>query len=253
MRARTWVAFIAINIVVSAAVILTVLFVWDRLKATPTPLPMPTPSITEGAMPPPTAIPVSAPTPSYPIEYVVQEGDTLSAIAEANGVSIENLMTANEITNPNLLHVGQKLTIPFPTLAPSAETPSASLAEEKPSEEQPSSSFTPLPTLTPSGPPLIEIGQVLGSGDLAAEVVVVRNLGGEVSLEGWTLSDVEGNVFTFPTITIYVDAQIRVYTKPGRSTPSDLYWGREIPAWNSGELITLRDKASSVVDTYIAP
>jgi hypothetical protein len=248
MRARTWVAFIVTNIVVSAAVMLTVLFVWDRLKAPPTATPVLTLSVTEGAMPPPTAIPVSSPTPSHPLEYVVQEGDTLSAIAEDNDVSIEALMAANGITDPNLLHVGQKLVIPFPTPAPSSETVPAS-----PPEEAPSPSASPPPTLTPSGPSLIEIGQVLGPGDLAAEVVVIRNLGGAVSLEGWALSDAEDNVFTFPMITIYADAQIRVYTKPGRSTPSDLYWGREIPAWNSGELITLRNEMGSVVDTTIVP
>ena len=248
MRARTWVAFIATNIIVSAAVMLTVLFVWDRLKATPTATPAPTLSITEGVIPPPTAIPVSSPTPSQPTVYTVQEGDTLSDIAQDYNVSIEALMVANGITDPNLLRVGQTLTIPLPTPAPSAETPPAS-----PPEETPSSSSTPLPTLTPSGPSLIEIGQVLGPGDLAAEVIVVRNLGGAVSLEGWALSDAESNVFTFPMITIFADAQIRVYTKPGRSTPSDLYWGRETPAWDSGELITLRDETGSVVDTTIVP
>ena len=93
----------------------------------------------------------------------------------------------------------------------------------------------------------------MGAGDLAAEVVVVRNLGGLVSLEGWTLSDAEGNTFTFPTISLFADVQMRVHSTPGRSTPSDLYWGREAPAWNAGELITLRDEIGNVVDTYIVP
>jgi hypothetical protein len=246
MRARTWIAFIVANMFISAAVMLTVLFVWDRLKATPTAEPAPTPLTTEGAIPPPTAMPIASPTPSHPVAYVVQEGDTLSGIAQAYGMPIQDLMAANGIANPNLLQVGQTLIIPFPTPVPSAETPAAPPPEEAPL-------FTPLPTLTLSGPPLIEISQVLGAGELASEVAVVRNLGGAVSLEGWTLSDAEGNVFTFPTITIYTDAQIRVYTKPGRSTPSDLYWGREIPAWNAGELITLRNEVGSVVDTIIVP
>jgi len=39
----------------------------------------------------------------------------------------------------------------------------------------------------------------------------------------------------------------------GQNTPTDLYWGRTVPAWHSGELITLKDAAESVVDTYIVP
>ncbi|MEA3342209.1 MAG: lamin tail domain-containing protein, partial [Chloroflexota bacterium] len=108
-------------------------------------------------------------------------------------------------------------------------------------------------TLTPSGPPLVEIGQVLGSGDATAEVVVVRNQGGMVSLKGWTLADAEGNTFTFPALTLFTDAKVRVHSTAGVSTPSDLYWGRVNPAWSGGELITLRDAAGEIVDTYIAP
>jgi hypothetical protein len=83
--------------------------------------------------------------------------------------------------------------------------------------------------------------------------VVVRNRGGAVSLERWTLSDAEGNTFTFPAITLFADTQVRVHSTTGSSTPSDLYWGRATPAWNGGELITMRDPTGNVVDTYIVP
>ena len=246
MRARTWVAFILTNIIVSAMVMLTVLFVWERIKATPTLVPESALLTTEGAPPAPTAVVVLSPTPAQPAQYAVQEGDTLSDIAQAYGVSVEALMAANGIDNPNLLQVGQTLVVPLPTMVPSTET----LPEPTSSVEP---LLTPLPTLTPSGPSMVEIGQVLNPDDLSAEVVVVRSLGGSTSLEGWTLSDAEDNVFTFPTITLFADAQIRVYSKPGRSTPSDLYWGREMPAWTTGELVTLRDGTGTAVDTYIVP
>jgi murein DD-endopeptidase MepM/ murein hydrolase activator NlpD len=45
-------------------------------------------------------------------EYVVQEGDTLFSIALAFGVSVEKLQTANNITDPSLLSIGQALIIP---------------------------------------------------------------------------------------------------------------------------------------------
>ena len=46
-------------------------------------------------------------------EYVVQPGDTLSAIAEAHGVSLSALEAANpQIQNPNLIHPGEHVNIP---------------------------------------------------------------------------------------------------------------------------------------------
>ena len=45
-------------------------------------------------------------------EYTVVPGDTLSAIAKAHGVTIDEIVEANEITDPDLLRIGQVLTIP---------------------------------------------------------------------------------------------------------------------------------------------
>jgi LysM repeat protein len=44
--------------------------------------------------------------------YTVQENDTLYDIAQRFGVSVEELMEANEITDPASLSIGQKLVIP---------------------------------------------------------------------------------------------------------------------------------------------
>ncbi len=63
------------------------------------------------------------PTPrSGPETYVVQAGDTLGAISLRYGVSLEAMMQANGLNNPNLLSVGQELKIPVPT--PQATGPS---------------------------------------------------------------------------------------------------------------------------------
>lgn len=71
-----------------------------------------------------TASPVLAqdPTPE-PNIYVVQSGDTLSAIAQRFGVTVDVLVAANDITNPALIVVGQKLTVPAPGPAPQPATP----------------------------------------------------------------------------------------------------------------------------------
>jgi LysM repeat protein len=47
--------------------------------------------------------------------YVVKEGDYPSSIAEQFGISVEELMEANGITDPTSLKVGQELIIPTPS------------------------------------------------------------------------------------------------------------------------------------------
>lgn len=69
-----------------------------------------------------TGAPVLTPTPDSPHyqtsgvqgpeTYVVRSGDILSAIAERYAVSVEALVKANNISNPDALVVGQTLTIP---------------------------------------------------------------------------------------------------------------------------------------------
>jgi murein DD-endopeptidase MepM/ murein hydrolase activator NlpD len=58
-----------------------------------------------------TASPVSAQDAGGPV-YIVQAGDTLSSIASRFNVTVNDLMTANNITDPNLLAAGQQLAIP---------------------------------------------------------------------------------------------------------------------------------------------
>lgn len=47
------------------------------------------------------------------VTYTVKRGDTLSGIAKKYGVSVQQLINANNIKNPNLIYVGQILTIPM--------------------------------------------------------------------------------------------------------------------------------------------
>ncbi len=45
------------------------------------------------------------------ITVIVESGDSLSKIAKREGVTVDEIMSINDITDPNLLFVGQKLTI----------------------------------------------------------------------------------------------------------------------------------------------
>jgi LysM repeat protein len=75
--------------------------------------PLPTPTYT----PIPTAVPTAAPT-ATPVPssggfyYTVQRGDTLSRIAWRFGVTVQAIVQANGILNPNLIFAGQVLWIP---------------------------------------------------------------------------------------------------------------------------------------------
>lgn len=64
-------------------------------------------SLTIGAPAPPAVTSVS-----QPASYTVALGDTLGSIAARLGVSASSLAASNAITNPNLIVVGQTLTVP---------------------------------------------------------------------------------------------------------------------------------------------
>jgi peptidoglycan-N-acetylglucosamine deacetylase len=52
-------------------------------------------------------------------EYVIAAGDTMSGIAKKFGVTMQALLSANNLTDPNLVRVGQKIKVP---IAPGAAT-----------------------------------------------------------------------------------------------------------------------------------
>ena len=76
-----------------------------RLPGHTTPTPAPTP--------PPTSPPATTNT-----TYTVKAGDTLSAIARKYGVSLNQIVSLNNIANPNLISVGQVLKIAQQTTQP---------------------------------------------------------------------------------------------------------------------------------------
>jgi LysM repeat protein len=87
----------------------------EKIRPTNTPPPVlePTlrPTATAPLMPPAsTATPTLTPT---PVIHVVQEGETLGAIAFQYGVSVEAIQAANGIENPQFLQIAQKLAIPI--------------------------------------------------------------------------------------------------------------------------------------------
>jgi len=69
------------------------------------------------------------------VYHTVQRGETLYRIALRYGTTVQDLVTANKLADPNLIHVGQKLVIP--DLSPAKPLPIPFVAVE----------FTPLPVV----------------------------------------------------------------------------------------------------------
>ena len=172
------------------------------------------------------------PTPTTAsVVYIVQEGDSLYKIAQEYGVSVEDIMRANAIINPDLLFVGQELIIPLQGLPPP----------------------TPLTKFTYSLEGIVEIREVIARGDYPNEALILLNTGQPVHLRGWTLSDQDGHVYTFPDLFLGSGGSVRIHTARGRDTVHDLYWGLDTAVWERGDVATLRDKAGKVVATYTVP
>jgi LysM repeat protein len=66
--------------------------------------------VADSPLPEPTDTPV--PVPSTGFYYTVQRGDTLSRIAWRYGTTVQAIVQANGIVNPNLIFYGQRLWIP---------------------------------------------------------------------------------------------------------------------------------------------
>lgn len=247
MQSRSWGLIAGVALVIGAVLVgIATIWRWGpQASDAPVPLTMEVEEVTPSPSPPP------VPTPVLPVTYTVQAGDTLSGIAQAHDVLLDELIAANNIANPNLLQIGQTLVIPQDDI-PDPATPVAE-QDLAGSPSAPEADEVEAPTLTPSGPPRVEISEVAGVGDLAVERVAVENRGGIVSLEGWTLSTATGETFDFPALTIFPGATVRVHSMDGENTPRDLFWGRAESAWQPGALLTLRNAEGIVVDTHVVP
>jgi LysM repeat protein len=79
--------------------------------ATPAPTAPPAPTPTPPA-PPPTAVVAPTAAPAGGTVHVVQPGENLFRIALRYGTTVQAIASANGISNPALVYVGQRLTIP---------------------------------------------------------------------------------------------------------------------------------------------
>jgi len=229
------VLFILLNIFVSVCATMTVLVFWDRTRGMAQGSLLPElggktaeeiQTSQEQTTPPSTQSgPIPTSTQSF-ISYQVVAGDDFTSIAQKFGVSVEEIIAVNGFTIDQPLGVGEVLQIPA------------------------------LPTPLPPG--VVEIKSVAGAGDLETERVLVKYNGdGELSLADWKLEDGNGNVFLFPQspqdLLLFRDGAIYVVTKSGVNSAVELFWGLQVPVWESGETATLRDAQGEVRAVYQIP
>ena len=78
-------------------------------QSSPTPTPTPEPAPATETTTEPTAQPDAQASGGT---YVVESGDTLSSIAQRFDTTVDAIVEANEIENPDVIAVGEELTIP---------------------------------------------------------------------------------------------------------------------------------------------
>ena len=165
-----FVLYLILNVIVSMATVLLVLFLWDRARPQSTP-PPPTPTVDAAAIVAsamPTSTSTLVPTPT-PVTYTVRSNDTLFGIALELGVSLEDLMAANDLTETSILDVGQVL------LVPTEESPASTAA---PPTTTPAPAISTVTQDRSGAAPRVEITGVDGAGDLGEEKVFLLNTGG---------------------------------------------------------------------------
>ncbi len=88
--------------------------------------------------------------------------------------------------------------------------------------------------------------------DISGEHVLIQNQSRvAVDMTGWTLQDQAYHTYVFPGFTLAPGASVRVWTREGEDTATDLYWGRRAPVWNNlGDKAFLRDSQGRLVTEY---
>ena len=103
-------------------------------------------------------------------------------------------------------------------------------------------------------PGQVSISTVIAVGDLANERVVIEHISDQdLSLAGWRLRDENGNEYRFPALVLHADARVNVFSGQGADSSTDLYWGRSVAVWASGEQAELLDASGQQQAVYRVP
>jgi putative serine protease PepD len=96
---------------------------------------------------------------------------------------------------------------------------------------------------------IVQVEPSTSGGDVSNEWIEIENQGYRtVSLAGYTLSDSNGNTYTFPNVSLSPLQRIRLYTGEGTDEGNTLYWNATAPIWQASTHAVLSNAAGQPVN-----
>jgi LysM repeat protein len=140
----------------------------------------------------PTEVPPTATSEGPVAVHTIKRGETLSQIAQGYGVTIQVIMEANELTDPNRIITGQTLVIPAPGQVPPTTVPrsTSALPTQTPRPQPPAATPTQIPP-APSPTPAASSYQF--TAQITWDPLVAPNCAGPAIAKESTIRDANGN------------------------------------------------------------
>jgi LysM repeat protein len=146
------------------------------------------------ATPPPSQTPVPPTATASAQSHTVQTGETLSQIAKAYGVSVQAIVAANGLADPNHIVTGQVLVIPAPGQVPPTAAATARLQATNTPRPAATKSPTPRPTAQPAtATPAPPAATLQFTGEVTWDQYVAPNCGGPAIAKQSAIKDAAGN------------------------------------------------------------